>query len=88
MVAQKYTGSAIVKIHRFSWDLTDQQSASQLPLMQEPTCSMWASMSANLVQMRRHWIRDESYIEEWTSSDTDPKEWVCLIPNPSFRQFR
>jgi hypothetical protein len=41
---------------------------------QEPTCSMWASMSANLVQMQRHWISDESYIEDWVrpSSDTDP----------------
>jgi hypothetical protein len=34
MVAQEYTGSAIVKIHRFSRDLTDRQSAWQLPLMQ------------------------------------------------------
>ncbi|KAJ7796108.1 hypothetical protein B0H14DRAFT_2620202 [Mycena olivaceomarginata] len=33
MVAQKYTGSAIVKIHRFSRDLTDQQSSWQLPLI-------------------------------------------------------
>jgi hypothetical protein len=43
-VAQKYTGSAIIKTHRFSRDLTDQQSAWQLPLMQTACFGMSGSI--------------------------------------------
>jgi hypothetical protein len=42
-VAQK-SGSAIIKIHRFSRDLTDQQSAWQLPLMQTARFGMSGSI--------------------------------------------